>query len=64
MELGLNLNKYKNMTVLENESSQGLLKMIQSIRCPVQVIQVYFDGKVHVAWIVSEKKLIRKIKQE
>ena len=64
MELGLSLNQYKNMTVLESASSQGLLKMIQSIRCPVQLIQVYFDGKNHIAWIVTEKRLIKKIKQE
>lgn len=62
MELGLSLNKYKNMTVLESENPPALLKMIQSIRCPVEVIQIYFDGKKHIAWIVTEKKLIRKIK--
>lgn len=62
MELGLSLNKYKNMTVLEGENPQELLKLIQSIRCPVELIQVYFDGKKHIAWIVTEKKLIRKLK--
>lgn len=62
MELGLSLNQYKNMVVLESESSQGLLDKIQSIRCAVQVVQIYFDGKNHIAWIVTEKKLVRKIK--
>lgn len=62
MELGLSLNRYKNMAVLEGENPQELLKMIQSIRCPVQVVQIYFDGSKHIAWIVTEKKLIRKIK--
>lgn len=64
MDLGFSLNKYKNMTALESETTQGLLKMIQSIRCPVEVIQIYFDGTKHIAWIVSERKIIRKIKQE
>jgi hypothetical protein len=64
MSLGFNFNKFKNGIVLESESSQGLLRMIQEIRCPVEVIQIYFDGKNHIAFIVSEKKLIRKIKQE
>lgn len=64
MNLGFNFNKYKNGLILQSESSEGLLRMIQEIRCPVEVIQMYHDGKKHIALIVTEKKLIRKIKQE
>ena len=64
MELGFNFNKYKNGMVLQSESAEGLLKMIQAIRCPVEVIQMYHDGVKHIALIVTEKRLIKKVKQE
>lgn len=64
MELGFNFNKYKNGLVLQSESAEGLLKMIQAIRCPVEVVQMYYAEKKHIALIVTEKKLIRKVKQE
>jgi len=64
MKFGFSLNKYKNAVTLESKTSQGLLQMIQDIRCPVEIIQIYHDGKNHVAVIVTEKKLVRKIKQE
>ena len=64
MELGFNFNKYKNGMVLQSESSEGLLKMIQAIRCPVEVIQIYYAENKHVALIVTEKRLIKKVKQE
>jgi len=64
MNIGYSFNKYKNAIIFESESSQGLLKMIQEIKCPVEIVQIYFDGKVHTAWLLTEKKLIRKIKQE
>jgi hypothetical protein len=64
MSLGYSFNKYKNSIVLESKTSQGLMNMIQQIKCPVEVVQVYFDGSKHIAWIITEKKLIRKIKQE
>lgn len=62
--LGYNFNKYKNGIILQSETSEGLLKMIQDIRCPCEVIQMYHDGKKHIALVVAEKKLIRKIKQQ
>lgn len=61
---GFNFNKFKNAVIFESESSQGLLKMIQEIKCPVEVIQIYFDGKKHIAVLITEKKLIRKINKE
>lgn len=64
MSFGINLNKFKNALVLESKTSQGLLNMIQQIKCPVEVIQVYCEKGVHYAWIITDKKLIRKIKQE
>lgn len=64
MNLGYNFNKYKNGLVLQSESSEGLLKMIQEIKCPVEVIQIYFANNKHIALIVTEKKLIKKIKGE
>lgn len=64
MNLGYSFNKYKNAVVFESESSQGLLRMIQEIRCPVEVVQIYYDGKNHIAILLTEKKLIRKIKKE
>lgn len=64
MNLGYNFNKYKNGLVLQSESCEGLLKMIQEIKCPVEVIQIYHDGSKHIALIVTEKKLIKKIKGE
>ena len=60
--LGFSFNKFKNAVIFESESSQGLLKMIQEIKCPVEVVQIYFDGKKHIAVLITEKKLIRKIK--
>lgn len=62
MELGHNFNKYKNGVVFQAESPERLLSLIQQIRCPVEIIQMYHDGKNHVAIVVTEKKLIRKIK--
>jgi len=64
MSLGLSLNKFKNGMVLESETAQGLLALIQSISCPVEVVQIYFDSKEekHIAIIITEKKVIRKIK--
>lgn len=64
MSLGFNFNKYKNGVVFQNASAEGLLRMIQEIKCPVEIVQMYHDGKMHVALVVTEKKLIRKIKQE
>ena len=64
MNLGYNFNKYKNGLVLQSESGEGLLLMIQEIRCPVEVVQIYFDGKKHIAFLITEKKIIRKIKGE
>ena len=64
MKLGHSLNKYKNAVSLQSKTSEGLLKMIQEIRCPVEVVQFYHDGVNHVAILITEKKLIKKIKQE
>lgn len=64
MNLGFNFNKFKNAIVLESETSQGLLKMIQEIRCPVEVVQFYHDGAKHIAIVITEKRIIRKLKQE
>jgi hypothetical protein len=64
MNLGHSFNKYKNGLVLQSESSEGLLKMIQEIRCPVEVVQIYYAEGKHIALIVTEKRLIKKVKQE
>lgn len=64
MSLGYSFNKYKNGLVLQAKTPEGLLRMIQEIKCHVEIIQVYFDGKMHVAFIVTNKKLIKKTKQE
>jgi len=63
MNLGFNFNKYKHGVILQASKPEGLLKMIQEIKCPVEIIQMYYDGKNHIALIVTEKKLIRKIKE-
>ena len=62
--LGHNFNKFKNGLILQSETAEGLLKMIQEIKCLVEVMQMYHDGSKHIALIVTEKKVIRKIKQE
>ena len=64
MNLGFNFNKFKNAISLESSTSQGLLKMIQEIRCPVEVVQIYYDGVNHIAIVITEKRIIRKLKQE
>ena len=64
MSFGFNFNKYKNAISLESKTSQGLLKMIQEIKCPCEVVQFYHDGVNHIAIVITEKRLIRKLKQE
>ncbi len=64
MSFGFSFNKYKNAISLQAETPEGLLKMIQQIKCPVEVVQFYFDGSKHIAILITEKKIIRKLKQE
>ncbi|GEM_PF-6085179 len=62
MDLGFNFNKFKNAITLEAKTSRELLTLIKSINCHVEVIQIYHDGVNHIAVVITEKKIIRKIK--
>lgn len=61
---GHNFNKFKHGLILQSETAEGLLKMIQGIRCQVEVMQMYHDGSKHIALLITEKRLIKKVKQE
>lgn len=61
--IGYNFNKYKNGIVLQASTPEGLLALVQEIRCPCEIVHMYHDGKKHIALVVAEKKLIRKIKK-
>ena len=63
MSIGFSFNKYKNAVSLQAKTPEGLLKLIQQIKCPVEVVQFYFDGSNHIAILITEKKLIRKLKE-
>jgi hypothetical protein len=46
------LNDYSNtLHVLEADSAEGLKEMIRQITLPVRIINVYFAGTKHIAWI-------------
>ena len=57
-----NLNGFSNLTYLEASTPSELEKMIKSIRVPLGLITIYFDGTKHIAWVRGNFK--KKIKKE
>lgn len=57
-----NLNKYQNLNFLTGDSPEDLLRQIQSIRLPTQVLQIYGMNGKHYAWILTEAKIVKKPK--
>lgn len=61
MNIGLSLNKYKNAIILSAKKADEVLALIQQIKCPCEIISMYHDGVNHVALVVSDRKILRKI---
>lgn len=56
-----NLNHYgTTLEYLQAASPSALQALIKKIKLPTRIVAIYFDGKTHVAWIVTEAKIKRK----
>lgn len=62
MNLGVNFNKYQNAIIFTGATPDDVMAQIQQIKCPCELVQMYHDGKKHIAIIITDKKLYKKIK--
>lgn len=62
-ELGDSLSRYKNLTVIEAESPDSLVKKISAINFPVDIISINGNGSKWVAFLNSNDKIRKKNKE-
>ena len=55
------LNPHKNIAVIKAQSPMGLRNKLLFISVPFGIIQIYHDGKNHIAWISPDRKLSPKM---
>lgn len=62
-EFGDSLSRYKNLTVIEAESPDSLVKKISAINFPVDIISINGSGSKWVAFLNSNDKIRKKNKE-
>lgn len=57
----MSLSSHRNIEVIKSQSSRGLRNKLQFIKTPYGIIEIYFDGTDHCAWITPDRPLTRRM---
>lgn len=60
----MNLSGYQNLEFIISGSLETLRDKLDLIKIPFKVINVYHDGKNHVAWILPDRKLPKSLREK
>lgn len=56
----MSVNPHQNIEVITSQSSRGLRNKLRFLSTPFGIVNIYFDGKEHVAYISPDRRLNNK----
>jgi len=56
-DLFTSLNPYGGLQFLAGATPEQLQKQLESIKSPLKLVNLYHDGKNHIAWFLCDVKI-------